>query len=241
MTKDQVLNLMDQLNNQLKDESLEMREYFMSYYENALTNLYKYQLDDNITEQSQKPYKVGYFTGTFDLAHFGHLTTIMKAAQQCDKLIVSVSTDDVVNSYKHQPPVEPFIERLFHISNINGVALAIPQLSLYDKLEVCEKYGAEVIFTSSEYKRENYKDLSNASDKLLKGIERWEIFEQEAAENNVDVVYIDRIQGANGRDMSSTDIKNAIATRGNLQPCQNIMLYSEGEDFSDFTEPVFAL
>ena len=237
MTKEQAYNLINELNGKIADAPQEVREYFMQYYTQAVTDLYAYKNIQNY-QQSEKPYKVGYFTGTFDLAHFGHLSTIMKATQLCDKLIVSVSTDDVVKSYKHQYPVEPFIERLFHVSNIKGVALAIPQESLYDKIEICEKYGADVIFTSEEYKAENYEDLTVLSDKQLKGIERWEIFEEEAQENNIDIVYIDRIKGADGRDMSSTDLKQIIADRNNLQSSQGIMLYSEGECFD---EPVFAL
>lgn len=236
MTKEQAFNLINELNSKVTDAPKEVREYFLEYYSDAVTDLYQYKLNEQ-DQASAKPYKVGYFTGTFDLAHFGHLSTIMKAAQLCDKLIVSVSTDEVVKSYKHKYPVEPFIERLFHVSNIKGVSLAIPQESLYDKIEVCQKYGAEVIFTSAEYKAENYEDLSILSDKQLKGIERWEIFEEEAQESDISIVYIDRIQGADGRDMSSTDIKNNIADRNNLQPCHNIMLYSEGECCED----VFAL
>ena len=237
MTKDHALNLINELNNKISDAPQGVREYFMDYYSQAVTDLYAYKITQDI-KPSEKPFKVGYFTGTFDLAHFGHISTIMKAAQLCDKLIVSVSTDDVVKSYKHQYPVEPFIERLFHVSNIKGVSLAIPQESLYDKIEICEKYGADVIFTSAEYKAENYEDLSVLSDKQLKGIERWEAFEQEAQENDIDIVYIDRIKGADGRDMSSTDLKQIIAERNNLQPSQGIMLYSEGECCD---EPVFAL
>ncbi len=237
MTKEQAFNLINELNTKVADTPQEVREYFLQYYTQAVADLYEYKINEQ-NQPSEKPYKVGYFTGTFDLAHFGHLSTIMKASQLCDKLIVSVSTDEVVKSYKHQYPVEPFIERLFHVSNIKGVALAIPQESLYDKIEICQKYGADVIFTSAEYKAENYKDLSLLSEKQLKGIERWEIFEEEAEENDISIVYIDRIQGADGRDMSSTDTKNIIADRNSLQSCQNIMLYSEGECCE---EAVFAL
>ena len=59
-----------------------------------------------------KRYKIGYTTGTFDLFHIGHLNILKKSKEMCDFLIVGVSTDEVVQSYKHKVPVIPFKDRV---------------------------------------------------------------------------------------------------------------------------------
>lgn len=58
----------------------------------------------------QKKYKVGYTTGVFDMFHIGHLNILRRAKDMCDYLIVGVSTDKLVQSYKHKTPIIPYEE-----------------------------------------------------------------------------------------------------------------------------------
>ena len=52
-----------------------------------------------------KKKKIIYTAGTFDLFHVGHLNILNKAKEMGDYLIVSVSTNELVRSYKGDDPV----------------------------------------------------------------------------------------------------------------------------------------
>ena len=64
---------------------------------------------------------IGYTTGVFDLFHIGHLNLLEKAKANCDYLIVGVSTDEIVQEYKHKRPIIPFEERFRIVEAIKYV------------------------------------------------------------------------------------------------------------------------
>lgn len=104
-------------------------------------------------------YKVGYTTGVFDLFHIGHLNILKNAKARCDFLIVGVSTDELVLSYKFKTPVIPFHERLEIVKAVRYVDKVVPQVTM-DKLDAWKKYHFDVVFHGSDWKgSELYEDI----------------------------------------------------------------------------------
>lgn len=104
-----------------------------------------------------KKYKVGYTTGVFDVFHIGHLNILKRAKEQCDYLIVGISTDEVVRSYKNKTPVIPYEERKAIVESIRYVDEVVPQMSM-DKMEAWEKYHFNAIFHGDDWKGSHMYD-----------------------------------------------------------------------------------
>lgn len=70
--------------------------------------------------------KVVYVSGTFDLFHSNHLKMIEYGRGLGDILIVGVSTDELVCSYK-KPPTIPFEERIAIVKGLRDPDLVVAQ------------------------------------------------------------------------------------------------------------------
>ena len=70
---------------------------------------------------------IGYTTGVYDMFHIGHLNVIRRAKEQCDYLIVGVSTDELVQKEKNKTPVIPYEERAAIVAALRYVDEVVPQ------------------------------------------------------------------------------------------------------------------
>lgn len=135
---------------------------------------------------------IGYTAGVFDLFHIGHLNLLKNAKGMCDKLIVGVTVDDLVE-YKGKHSLIPFEDRIEIVRSIKYVDAAVPQEDM-DKLTMCKKLGASVLFVGDDWY----------------GTEKWQNYEKEFAANNISIVYFPYTKG-----ISSTKISQALkAARG---------------------------
>jgi len=94
---------------------------------------------------------IGYTTGVFDLFHVGHVNLLRNAKSMCDRLIVGVTTDDLV-SYKNKKPVIPFVERIEIVRACKYVDLAVVQDSM-DKLDAHSRYNFNIMFVGDDWYR----------------------------------------------------------------------------------------
>lgn len=138
--------------------------------------------------------KIVYTSGTFDMFHSNHLKMIKYARGLGETLIVGVSSDELVCSYK-KAPIIPFEERLAIVDSLKYPDVVIPQRSLdhsalvknlnidafvvgddwAGKYDYLRELGVEVFYfpygngvSSSKLKKEiynKYKELKENSDK----------------------------------------------------------------------------
>lgn len=131
---------------------------------------------------------IGYTSGVFDLFHIGHLNLLKNAKAMCDRLVVGVTTDELV-SYKFKKAVIPFPERMEIVRSIKYVDAVIPQNSM-NKMEVWEKLKYNVMFVGDDW----FKN------------ERWKEYEEQFIKIGVRIIYFPYTQGT-----SSTILNNALA------------------------------
>jgi len=92
---------------------------------------------------------VVYTSGTFDMFHYNHLRMINYARSLGDLLIVGVSTDELVMSYKDKPAI-PFTERLQIIEALKAPDIVIPQHTL-DHSEIVKKLHIDAFVVGDDW------------------------------------------------------------------------------------------
>ena len=105
----------------------------------------------------------------------------------CDKLIVGVTTDDLV-SYKGKHSMIPYEDRLEIVRSIKYVDAVVPQSDM-DKLTMCKKLGATILFVGDDWY----------------GTDKWNKYEEEFSKEGIRIVYFPYTKG-----ISSTKITAAL-------------------------------
>ncbi|WP_418632853.1 adenylyltransferase/cytidyltransferase family protein [Ruminococcus sp.] len=131
---------------------------------------------------------VGYTTGVYDMFHIGHLNILKRAKEQCDYLIVGVSTDELVQHDKNKTPIIPFADRCAIVESIKYVDQVVAQENK-NKYEAWEKYHFNKMFVGSDWK----------------GTPQWGGYEKQFSPLGVEIVYLDHTDG-----ISSTILRNRL-------------------------------
>jgi len=93
---------------------------------------------------------IGYTSGVFDLFHIGHLNILRRAKAMCDRLIVAVTTDELMLESKGKKAIIPFEERCEIVRNIKSVDVVIPQETM-EKFEAWKKTRFDIMFVGDDW------------------------------------------------------------------------------------------
>jgi glycerol-3-phosphate cytidylyltransferase len=131
---------------------------------------------------------VGYTTGVYDMFHIGHLNIIKRAKEQCDYLIVGVTSDELCKMRKNKQPIICQEERKSIVSAIKYVDLVVDQNDM-DKMGAFYKFHFDKVFVGDDWK----------------GTKAWIDYEKQFSEVGVEVVYLPHTDG-----ISSTQLRERI-------------------------------
>lgn len=92
---------------------------------------------------------IGYTSGVYDLFHVGHLNLLKNAKGLCDKLIVGVTSDELV-SYKNKKAIIPHLERMEIVRSVKFVDAVVPQDSM-DKFKMWQQLKFDVMFVGDDW------------------------------------------------------------------------------------------
>ena len=135
-----------------------------------------------------KKYKIGYTTGVYDMFHIGHLNVLKHAKEQCDFLIVGVTTDKLCFERKNKYPIICESDRMAIIKELRCVDQVVFQEDM-DKIKAVKKFHADAVFVGSDWK----------------GTESWNQYEKEFAKVDCTVIYLEHTDG-----ISSTILRERL-------------------------------
>ena len=101
-----------------------------------------------------------------------------RAKEQCDYLIVGVSTDELVKKEKNKTPVIPYAERAEIVRALRCVDQVVAQPNK-DKMAAWREYRFNKMFVGSDWK----------------GTPQWNEFERQFAPVGVEIIYLPHTDG----------------------------------------------
>lgn len=117
-------------------------------------------------------YNIGYTAGAFDVFHIGHLNLLKRAKENCNYLIVGVTTDELIFKTKGKYPISNLKERIEILKSLKFIDEVVIQDDL-DKVKAWYNYSYDVLFSGSDWQDD----------------ERWIGYQNKLKEYGVPIVY----------------------------------------------------
>lgn len=115
---------------------------------------------------------IGYTAGVFDLFHVGHVNLLRNARAMCDRLVVGVTVDELVQ-YKGKRAIVPYSERIEVVRACRYADSVVAQTDL-DKFAAWERLRYDVLFVGDDWY----------------GSPNWKAYEARLAEVGVPIRYL---------------------------------------------------
>ncbi len=104
----------------------------------------------------ERPYRIGYASGCFDIFHVGHLRYLRQAAGQCEQLIVGIPVDAIVNANKGKRPIVPCAQRMEIIAALSCVTQVVqaevPMEHTAEFAEFMSRLGIDAVFIGEDWR-----------------------------------------------------------------------------------------
>lgn len=135
-----------------------------------------------------------YTGGTFDLFHFGHVRFLLRCRGLAGdgRVVVSLNTDEFVESYKGRPPVIPFEQRQIVLEACRYVDEVVCNVGGADSKPVIESVFPDIIAIGSDWQERDYHAQMGFTPEWLE-------------ERGISLVYLPYTEG-----VSSSAIRQAI-------------------------------
>jgi glycerol-3-phosphate cytidylyltransferase len=136
---------------------------------------------------------VGYTSGVFDLFHVGHVNILRNARALCDRLIVGVTSDELV-AYKGKKAVISYEDRVEVVRACRYADLVVPQTNI-DKFQAWEKMKFDRLFVGDDWF----------------GHDSWKEFDERLKAVGVQIIYFPYTAGASSTQLR---LKSAAGAEG---------------------------
>jgi len=89
--------------------------------------------------------------GSFDLFHWGHVNILERSKELGDYLLVAVSSDKLIESYKGSKPIFPYEHRAKIVEAMGCVDKVVKQDVLHD-INILKKYKPDITTIGDDWK-----------------------------------------------------------------------------------------